>query len=254
MLPILISVPHGGTETPAEVSDRVIATREDIFDDSDACTSDIYALEGEVAHFVSTPIARAFVDLNRAPDDRPPANPDGVVKSETCYGRPIYDPAKPLTDRDAEVLLERYYFPYHARLEEASRDEGIRLALDCHSMAAVPPPTSPDFGQPRPLICLSNDDGRTSPPVMIEQLAEALAGALEIPRSEIWLNRPFKGGYITRSHGGGRVPWIQLEMNRSLYLAEPWFVRSDLRVDPSRLAELRSRIAGALRATAQSAM
>lgn len=246
MLPILVSVPHGGTETPPELADRVIATPQDIFDDSDAATLDIYALEGEVAHFVTTPIARAFVDLNRAPDDRPPANPDGVVKSETCYGRPIYDPAKPLTDQDAKALLERYYFPYHARLEEAARDDGVRLALDCHSMAAVPPPTSPDLGQQRPLICLSNDDGRTSQVSTLEKLADALAEAFEINRSGIWLNRPFKGGHITRSHGGGRVPWIQLEMNRSLYLADPWFDRDTLRVDARRLHDLRNRVFRAL--------
>jgi formiminoglutamase len=251
LLPILVSVPHGGAQTPPEIAGRVIATPEDIFDDSDAATLDVYALAGEVAHFVSTPIARAFVDLNRAPDDRPPANPDGVVKSETCYGRPIYDPARRLTDRDAKVLLERYYFPYHARLEEAARDDGVRLALDCHSMAAVPPPTSPDRGQRRPLICLSNDDGRTSSPSTMEHLADALAEAFEIERADIWLNRPFKGGYITRSHGGGRLPWIQVELNRSLYLAGPWFDRAHLRVDPARLLDLRLRVVAALRVIGQ---
>jgi len=242
-------VPHGGSETPPEIADRVIATPQDIFDDGDVSTQDIYALEGEVAHFVSTPIARAFVDLNRAPDDRPPANPDGVLKSETCYGKRIYDPAKPLTDGDAKALLERYYLPYHARLEEAGKDEDVRLALDCHSMAAVPPPTSPDQGQQRPLFCLSNDDGRTSPMSIIEQLADSLAESFGIERSDVWLNRPFKGGYITRSHGTGHVPWIQLEMNRSLYLTDPWFDQSTLRVDVGRLRGLRDRVLKALSST-----
>ena len=241
-------MPHGGTETPPEVADRVVATKEDIFDDGDACTVDIYSFEGEVAQFVCTQIARAFVDLNRAPDDRPSANPDGVVKSETCYGKTIYDPAMPLTDLDAEALLRRYYFPYHTRLDEAVSDERIRLAIDCHSMAAVAPPTAPDPGQSRPLFCLSNNDGRTSPMSTLERLAEALAEAFEIQRSEIWLNRPFKGGYITRSHGGGSVPWIQLEMNRSLYLAEPWFDRKALSADADRLRDLRARLLGALTA------
>ncbi len=248
MLPILISVPHGGTETPPEVADRVVATPEDIFDDGDACTLDIYSFEGEVARFISTPVARAFVDLNRAPDDRPPANPDGVVKSDTGYSKPIYDPARPLTEQDAEALLRRYYFPYHTRLDEAARDERIRLAIDCHSMAAVAPPTAPDPGQSRPLFCLSNDDGRSSPMSTLERLADALEEAFEIQRFEIWLNRPFKGGYITRSHGGGRLPWIQLEMNRSLYLAEPWFDRRALSTDPDRLRDLRARLLGALTA------
>jgi formiminoglutamase len=224
VLPILISVPHGGTETPNEISGRVIASPHEIFDDSDARTRDIYAFYGEVVHFASAKVARAFVDLNRAPDDRPPANPDGVVKSETCYGRPIYDPVRHLTDTHIEQLLQRYYYPYHRALEEAS----------------------PDPGQKRPLFCLSNDSGRTSPIATIERLADALAAAFEIDRSDIWLNRPFKGGYITRSHSGGGVPWIQLEMNRSLYLADPWFDRENLHVDAGRLRDLRDRVLEAL--------
>ncbi len=35
---------------------------------------------------------RAVVDLNRAPDDTAPENPDGVVKSHTCWNVPVYKP------------------------------------------------------------------------------------------------------------------------------------------------------------------
>ena len=51
MLPILISVPHGGRETPPEIAAKVIASREDIFDDGDAWTPHIYALKERVARF-----------------------------------------------------------------------------------------------------------------------------------------------------------------------------------------------------------
>ena len=70
----------------------------------------------------SARIARAFVDLNRAEDDRPPANPDGVVKSATCFDRPIY--SEPLDDQTIERLLALYHRPYHEGLESAARERG----------------------------------------------------------------------------------------------------------------------------------
>ena len=42
-------------------------------------------------------------------------------------------------------------------------------------------------------------------------------------RNEISINDPFHGGHITKTYGNKPVPWIQVEMNRDLYLTEPWF-------------------------------
>jgi len=247
VLPILISVPHGGTQTPPEVRDAACITPEALFDDSDACTREIYDLTNEVAHIERADIARAFVDLNRAPDDRPPANPDGVVKMATCYNVPIYYQGREPSARMAEALLGRHYYPYHERLREAEQDSRLRLALDCHSMAAVPPAVAPDAERPRPLFCLSNDSGRTCPEPLMERLAGAIADAFEVRQSDVSFNVPFKGGYITRSHGANPLPWVQVEMNRSLYLAEPWFDRATLTIAPKRLNDLRTRFLEALR-------
>jgi N-formylglutamate deformylase len=244
VLPILISIPHGGTNTPPEVADRVAISDRDLFDDGDAFTGDIYDVHEHVSRFERAEIARAFVDLNRAPDDRPPANLDGVVKTVTCYNVPIYRPGSELTDELADALIAEYHVPYHDRLAVVS---DVRLALDCHSMAAMPPAIAPDGGEPRPLFCLSNGDGATCPPALLARLADAIAIAFDIGRADISLNAPFKGGYITRAHGPGPTPWIQVEMNRSLYLNEPWFNSDTLAIDPARLAELRDRFLSALR-------
>lgn len=244
-LPILVSVPHGGWETPSEVVERACITPEDLFDDADACTADIYRLDAEVAHWHSASVARAFVDLNRSPDDLPPSNPDGVVKTATCYGRPIYVPGRELDASATNALLARYYHPYHRKLEESSADTRLKLALDCHSMAITPPQIAPD-DRPRPLFCLSNGDGRTAPGELMNRLRVALAESFGIGEADIRMNDPFKGGHITRRHGTGRVPWIQVEMNRSFYLTEPWFRRQSLAVDTSRLQELRMRFLEAL--------
>jgi formiminoglutamase len=246
MLPVLISIPHGGSEIPPEVADLVSASREDLFDDGDPFTLEIYDLGGEVTSVIKAAVARAVVDLNRAPHDRPPTNPDGVVKSHTCWGRPVYSDGSGPSERLTSVLLQCYYYPYHDDLRTASHHREISLALDCHSMAATAPPVATDGGQSRPLFCLGTRDGLTCPPKLLAALGEALAMAFGCRSSDIRFNDPFKGGYITTTHGVGRVPWVQVEMNRSLYLDPQWFDRATLTVQPARLAELHARFSNAL--------
>ena len=243
-LPILVSVPHGGTETPPEVSDRVSASAADVFEDGDAFTPEIYAVSELVGHHQVARIARAFVDLNRAVDDRPPSNPDGVVKTATCFDRPIY--REPLDNALIEQLIARYHVPYHATLSERARGGDLVLGLDCHSMAAIPPPVAPDSGTPRPLFCLSNGEGQTCDDDTLRRLAAAITRAFECSEDDVQLNRPFRGGYITRRHGRNPLPWIQIEMNRSLYLAAPWFDPETRTVAARRLDELQERFARAL--------
>jgi len=248
-LPLVLSIPHGGSETPSEVEGRVVASAAEVFDDSDAFTREIYDVGSAVAHVQAASVARAFVDLNRAPDDRPPRNPDGVVKTATCWSRPLY--AEPLDPATVESLIERHHYRYHAALEEAARAPGVALGLDCHSMAAEPPPVAPDRGRPRPLFCLGDAGGTTCDPELVTRLAAALAEAFGVPPDRVAHNRPFQGGYVIRRHGRRPLPWIQLEMNRSLSLAPPWFDPATRTVVAERLGELRERFGAALERTAE---
>ena len=204
-LPLLLSVPHAGDQTPDEVVDRVLLTAEDIVDDGDVGAKEIYVpLEQQVEAFHIARIARAFVDLNRAEGDR---STDGVVKTHTCWDVPVY--TEPLSEDHIETLLARYYRPYHERLTELAKLDGVHLAIDCHTMAAAGPPVGPDPGSPRPAVCLSNADG-TCPQPWIERLAQELRRSFEL---DVRINDPFRGGYITRSHAD-ELPWVQLELSR----------------------------------------
>ena len=80
----------------------------------------------------------------------------------------------------------------------------------------------------------------------LRRLAAAITRAFECSEDDVQLNRPFRGGYITRRHGRNPLPWIQIEMNRSLYLADPWFDSETRTANESRLVELRERFARAL--------
>jgi formiminoglutamase len=247
-LPVLISIPHGGTMVPDEVKNRFSLTKVDLFDDSDAFTDDIYNLKTHVSAVVSACIARAFVDVNRSPDDLPDHNPDGVVKSHTCYGKIIYQSGLEPDDKLTQHMLEKYYYPYHHKIQKILNDDhiSITLALDCHSMAAIAPTISPDEGEKRPMICLGNVHGKSCPSEMIEKMAHCFREAFSLKAQEVSINRPFAGGYITQAYGNQKTPWIQVELNRKLYLEVPYFDTKTLSVDKKRLEELRKMFEEAL--------
>ena len=208
-LPLLISVPHAGLDVPAAVAPYCILTREQIAEDGDEGAAEIYDIEDEVEAFVTTSVARAIVDLNRAEDDR---RKDGVVKTHTCWDVPVYDPFPP--EAVVQSLLETYHRPYHARLRELASTSGARLGVDCHTMLAFGPPVSPDPGAERPWVCLSNGDG-TCPQEWMDGLRRSFAKLLG---GNVRLNDPFRGGYVTRTHAA-EMPWVQLELSRAPFLS-----------------------------------
>lgn len=240
-LPLLISIPHGGTKIPAEVSDNVCLSAKDLFEDSDSFTREIYGIKEEVLELVETDIARAFVDLSREISDRPPENPDGIVKSKTCHGQTIYNSGSFPKGSVFDTLIGKYYDPYHKKLKEILNEtSAIQLAIDCHTMEPVGPAISPDQGKERPLICLGNNFGKSCPEEWVLKLAESFQKSFGLKEGEVKINQPFAGGYLTRKYGNSPIPWVQIEMNRSLYLSKPWFDESNLSVEPERLEQLKN--------------
>jgi formiminoglutamase len=238
-LPVLLSIPHGGTRKPVELEGHLSITNKDLFDDSDPFVMELYDVGDKVERVIKTDIARAFVDLNRSLQDMPPDNPDGLIKSKTCYDKPIYTNGKEPDDSLKTMLIEMYYNPYHQAIQKSIDELDLKLCLDCHSMASSAPYFSPDKNNSkRPMFCISNNDGKTSSQEMIELLADSISKAYSVDRTEISLNDPFHGGHITKTYGNNPIPWIQIEMNRSLYLSSPWFDEDTLSVDANRLQKL----------------
>ncbi len=241
-LPVLLSIPHGGTEIPEELKDHACITPEDQLHDGDGFTRQIYGIKDQVAACVEASIARAFVDLNRDVDDLPPQNPDGIIKSMTCHGKPIYHPGKNPGEELIQTLIDKYYHPYHETIRSllGSRED-IQLCLDCHSMEPIGPEVAPDSGKPRPLICLGTNHHATCPEELSTKLAKCFQTVFELKEEDVTLNQPFAGGLITRTYGNWPLPWIQVEMNRKLYLADPWFDAAALTIKEERLQELREK-------------
>jgi formiminoglutamase len=84
-----------------------------------------------------------------------------------------------------------------------------------------------DAGKKRPLICLGNNgdlQGRAkkgSITTCSDEWIKALAGFFREEFSfnkEVTINNPFSGGFIANAHYWHKgIPWIQIEINRSLY-------------------------------------
>ena len=207
-LPLLLSVPHAGTEVPPEAEPYCILNPAQIAADGDEGAAEIYALVSHVEAHVTTDVARAIVDLNRASDD---FRSDGVIKTHTCWQEEVYSPFPP--PEVVQALLERHWQPYHRQLKEHGTSGRFLLGVDGHTMASTGPPAGPDAGKPRPRACISNDD-RTCPSEWLAILQESLARQLG---GGVTINAPFRGGYITRTHAD-EMPWLQIELSRAPYM------------------------------------
>jgi formiminoglutamase len=131
--------------------------------------------------------------------------------------------------------------PYHRKIQKYVSGLDLQVCLDCHSMASIPPKIAPDAQQKkRPLFCLSNQNGKTSPQELMGFLGECISESFFIEKSDVFFNDPFKGGHITKTYGNNPIPWIQIEMNRDMYLSEEWFDKETLNIDNKRLTELNS--------------
>ena len=262
---MLVSIPHGGLEIPGRLKSQFLPDSRYVLRDADTWAQELYSLHGEVADIIDTDIARIVLDMNRSPQDRPPGNPDGVVKTLTVAGERIWRNPDGLSSQEVNWLLDSYHRPYHAALCAAATEGDVAFGIDCHTMLPMGPACGVSPGKKRPALCISNrGNGKgepvagpvTMPPGMFMALGEALAAKfchedVEISRGieRVGRNEPCQGGYIIQNHGiNGRIPWVQLEINRSLYL--PVDLGGKLQPDirtARRIEDVRRKLVQALR-------
>jgi|SRR5665648_604222 len=206
VLPLLVSLPHAGLAVPPEAKPYLVLTADQIAAEGDGQAREVFApLLGLVRAFLSSEVARAIIDVNRAGDD---FSLNGVLKATTSWEDPVYDPFPP--GSVVEMLLHRYHRPYQERLSGLTALEGVALGVDCHTMATTGPPVGPDPGRKRPLVCLS-DAGGALPGPWFTRLARCFTAQFG---PSVSLNDPFKGGWITSSHAS-ELPWVQIELSRT---------------------------------------
>ncbi len=225
--PFLISIPHGGTGVPEIIRPLLLLDEDELRYYGDPQTRVIFGFEERVAAFIDARISRMVVDLNRPPLPLPLRNTDGIIKVKTTDGKAVYRPGKVPDIHLIHDLLMTHYFPFHQQIDELIDRHPVRIAFDCHSMLPLGSSLQKDAGKLRPLICLGNNGDRrgrakkgsitTCSADWITTLADVFRQEFMVGK-EVSINNPFSGGFISNAHYWHKgVPWIQIEINRSLY-------------------------------------
>jgi N-formylglutamate deformylase len=222
-LPLLISVPHAGTEVPAQIAARLTAAGQEL-PDTDWYVDQLYAFARDLgASIIKANCSRYVVDLNRAPDSAAlyvsaPTSP--VCATRTFGGEAIYKSAGEPDAAEISTRVETYWRPYHARiaseLEAIRKQHGTALLWDAHSIVSEIPGL---FAGVLPEFNFGTRDGASCP----RDVADAL---LDIVTTDgkfgAVLDGRFKGGYITMHYArpAEGVYAVQLELAQRTYMSE----------------------------------
>ena len=219
--PLLVNVPHAGTDLPAEIASRLTERASELPDTDWHVHRLVEGAAGQGASLMRARYSRYVIDLNRGSDDKPlyAGATTGLVPTENFDGSPVYQSANP----DAEEVaarVERYWRPYHDKLEgelRALRDRhGFAVLFDVHSIRSAVPRL---FEGRLPDLNLGTYEDRSCAPELQASVADMLAGAEGF--SSV-VNGRFKGGFITRHYGrpAEGVHALQLEIAQSSYMDE----------------------------------
>lgn len=231
MTPLVFASPHSGGVYPDDMGAAEGLSEASLRSAEDAAVDRL--LDGAAttgAALIVGRIGRAYVDLNRAPEELDPALIDGApeapppgLKTLAGYGviprlagdgAPLYD--RRLTLAEARGRIARVHAPYHAMLgdlmQAARARHGRAVLIDWHSMPArATGPNGPD-------VVLGDRHGTSC----AAALTRRLRALFEAMGWRVALNRPYAGGYATQVWGrpDEGLEAIQIELNRRLYWDE----------------------------------
>ena len=230
--PLVFASPHSGDVYPDDLGGREDLPELSLRSAEDALVNRLVAPQSDLGvPLIAARLGRAYVDLNRDPDELDPQVVEGaeassprvtagfgVIPRLTGDGRTIRDHA--LAHEDALARLAAAHRPYHEALERLmhrARDRfGYAVLVDWHSM---------------PSRAVGRAAGVRSPDVVLGDRhgSSCSAGVTRLLRAQFeragWrvaLNRPYAGGWSTQLWGrpDEGLHAVQVELNRALYLNE----------------------------------
>ena len=233
---VVFASPHSSSSYPPDFLGQSLLDEVTIRSSEDAFVDQLFQAAPEFgAPLLTAGVPRAFVDLNRSPDELDPAliegakrrgqNPRvasglGVIPRVVANGRAIY--SGKLTMSEAQGRIEQYWQPYHAALQalmdEAHQSFGQAILVDCHSM---PHEAMDGVARNRgrcPEIVLGDRFGAAASGEIVDRIEAAFSAAgLMVAR-----NAPFAGAYVTQAYGrpSRSQHAVQVEIDRSLYMDE----------------------------------
>lgn len=229
--PLILGLPHTGTDIPPDCLVRLNGTGRAIAD-TDWHIHKLYDGLIDGITTVRTPIHRYVIDVNRDPAGTslyPGQNTTGLCPLTDFDGQGIYQDGQEPDAAEIDRRRASYHAPYHAALQgELDRVHalnGFAILYDCHSIRSHIPylfdGTLPDFN-------IGTNLGTTCAP----EIEARVAGiSTQTPRFTSITNGRFKGGWTTRHYGRPNDGFhaIQMELAQSTYMVEapPWDYATD---------------------------
>ena len=222
--PIIISVPHVGTELPIDIKDHLHPDIASQLPDTDWFVDQLYDFSTEIgAVLIKARYSRYVIDLNR-PIEGPSLYSDSrrqtdVIPATSFEGIPLYKAGYKLDNAEREKRIALYYQPYyeelHAHIERGLEMFGRVLLWDAHSIKRH---VRSIQAEPFPDLMLGDRDGHTAEPSLVQAALKELKSS---PYSVAY-NAPFKGGQITRFHGQSApgLYAMQLDMSQDIYMTD----------------------------------
>jgi N-formylglutamate deformylase len=222
-VPVILSVPHSGTEFPDELKSQYRAEMISNIDDTDWFVHDLYNFAPEMGiAVIHAKYSRWVIDLNRDPESVPLYDDGriitGLTPSTDFFGNEIYTDKKFIPSREeTERRLKNYYEPYYRKIESLLEDRigefGQVLLWDAHSIRRFIPTIRQE---PFPDLILGDNDEKSAS----EEIIDIALNNLGAGKYQANHNTPFKGGHITRYFGkpAARVHALQLEMSKIHYM------------------------------------
>ena len=221
--PLLLCMPHTGTDIPAAV-EAALASPWLARKDTDWWIERLYGFaEALGASIVRTGVSRTVIDPNRDPSGAslyPGQATTELCPTTTFDGEALYRAGCAPSPAEVAARRRQYFEPYHRAIEaEIARLRGLHPALvvyDCHSIRSAVPRL---FAGLLPHFNLGSFSG-ASCAASLTQGIERLCDATGLSRVT---NGRFKGGYTTRHYGRpqGGVHAVQMELACRGYLREP---------------------------------
>jgi N-formylglutamate deformylase len=221
--PLLISMPHVGTQIPPQ--QRACYTERALeVEDTDWFLDRLYAFAEPLGASLLVPVhSRYLIDLNRASDNRPMY--PGQNNTELCptrhfTGEPLYREGQAPDEAEVRRRVFAYWQPYHQALhDELARlrsAHGHAVLLDAHSIKSELPWL---FEGTLPHMNIGTVNGASCAASLRERVQAVFAAQ---DRYSHVMDGRFKGGHITREHGrpAEGVHAVQLEMCWRAYMDE----------------------------------
>ncbi len=247
--PMLVSMPHVGTQVPDDIAARFTGAAQAL-PDTDWHVDRLYDFLSELGvSVVAANYSRYVVDLNRAADGQPlypGASNTGLCPLSTFEEAPIYGAGTEPDEAEIAVRRAAYWQPYHDRirneLDAIHARHGVALLWDAHSIRSFVPRffegRLPDFN-------FGTGGGTSADPTLLA----GLEGVARRTSGYTWIsNGRFQGGAITRGYGdpaAGRHA-VQLELSQITYMNEDPPYRFDEALAAGVRPVLRDLLAAAL--------